>query len=399
MVLEQRRREQNGKRTTQAVAGQPDLLRHALAASRGGDEPPTNAAPMSYRCRGEGRIRNVLPPRHPRPMHDERYKTIFAFPRMVEDLLRGFAARDWAGELDFSTLRKVPAEYVSDTRLSRRGDAVWQLRFGDGRHLLVMLEFQSTDDPRMALRILAYTGLLYQELARNNAPVLDEHARLPAVLPVVLYNGAAPWKAEQEVGALLQPVSGALVPYRPSQRYHLLDERHVGRDDLPRPNLVTVVVWLEQSRSQWDLIPVTGMVWECLPSPEDGELRQVFLDWVLEILRRVLPKGETLPAEMTWEEMQMTLVERAAEWPKQWFREGRKEGREEVREEGLAHERALLRRMAASRFGADTADRLSGMLAGISDPERLAEVGEWLVRCDSGEEFLARVESHGPRDS
>ena len=129
-------------------------------------------------------------------MHDERYKTIFAFPRMVEDLLRGFAARDWAGELDFSTLRKVPAEYVSDTRLSRRGDAVWQLRFGDGRHLLVMLEFQSTDDPRMALRILAYTGLLYQELARNNAPVLDEHARLPAVLPVVLYNGAAPWKAE-----------------------------------------------------------------------------------------------------------------------------------------------------------------------------------------------------------
>ena len=188
MVLEQRRREQNGKRTTQAVAGQPDLLRHALAASRGADEPPTNAAPMSYRCRGEGRIRNVLPPRHPRPMHDERYKTIFAFPRMVEDLLRGFAARDWAGELDFSTLRKVPAEYVSDTRLSRRGDAVWQLRFGDGRHLLVMLEFQSTDDPRMALRILAYTGLLYQELARNNAPVLNEHARLPAVLPVVLYR-------------------------------------------------------------------------------------------------------------------------------------------------------------------------------------------------------------------
>ena len=70
-----------------------------------------------------------------------------------------------------------------------------------------------------------------------------------------------------------------------------------------------------------------------------------------------------------------------------------REGIEQGIEQGRAEERALLRRMAASRFGADTAERLSGMLAGIADPERLAEVGEWLVRCETGEEFLARTES------
>ena len=58
---------------------------------------------------------------------------------------------------------------------------------------------------------------------------------------------------------------------------------------------------------------------------------------------------------------------------------------------GLAHERALLRRMAGSRFGTETAERLAEALAGIADPERLAEVGEWLVRCETGGEFLARV--------
>ena len=79
----------------------------------------------------------------------------------------------------------------------------------------------------------------------------------------------------------------------------------------------------------------------------------------------------------------MTLVERVAEWPKQWLREGL--------EQGLAHERALLRRQAASRFGEDTAGRLSEALAQVADPERLAEVGEWLVRCDTGAELLARV--------
>ena len=92
----------------------------------------------------------------------------------------------------------------------------------------------------------------------------------------------------------------------------------------------------------------------------------------------------------------MTLEERLAEWPKQWFREGHEQGvREGIErgvEQGLAHERALLRRLAASRFGAETAERLSGVLAGIADPEGLAEVGEWLVRCETGGELLARVD-------
>ena len=63
----------------------------------------------------------------------------------------------------------------------------------------------------------------------------------------------------------------------------------------------------------------------------------------------------------------MTLAERVAEWPKPYIRQGREEGigigREEGisigREEGIAHERRLLRRLAAARFGVATADRLA----------------------------------------
>ena len=87
----------------------------------------------------------------------------------------------------------------------------------------------------------------------------------------------------------------------------------------------------------------------------------------------------------------MTLVERVAEWPKQWLREGREQGVKEGIEQGLEHERALLRRQVVSRFGEETAERLSGVLAGIADPEGLAEVGEWLVRCETGSELLARI--------
>ena len=165
-------------------------------------------------------------------MQDPNYKRIFSFPRMVEDLLRGFLPGQWLAELDFSTLDKLPAEYVSDELLRRHGDCVWRVRRrGEWLYLLVLLEFQSADEPRMALRILTYTSLLYQELVRNDA--LDAGGRLPAVLPVVLYNGEARWRAAVEVGELIAPVGPELAPYQPSQRYHVVDERHVGAEDLP----------------------------------------------------------------------------------------------------------------------------------------------------------------------
>lgn len=76
---------------------------------------------------------------------------------------------------------------------------------------------------------------------------------------------------------------------------------------------MTVLVRLEQSSSQQDLIPVRGMLRDCLLSPEDDELRQVLIDWTRKVLPRVAPGGHELPAEMTLEEMHMMLVERAAE--------------------------------------------------------------------------------------
>ena len=103
-----------------------------------------------------------------------------------------------------------------------------------------------------------------------------------------------------------------------------------------------------------------------------------------KMAEQLMPADAEPPPGDAPEGVGMTLEERVAEWPKQWLQEGIKQG--------IEHERALLRRMAASRFGEETAERVSGVLAGIADPEGLAEVGEWLVRCGTGSEFLARVD-------
>lgn len=41
-------------------------------------------------------------------MHDPIYKRLFAFPRMVADLLRAVGEPDWIDAIDFDTLEELP---------------------------------------------------------------------------------------------------------------------------------------------------------------------------------------------------------------------------------------------------------------------------------------------------
>ena len=246
---------------------------------------------------------------------------------------------------------------------------------------------------------LPYTGLLYQELVRNEAPGIDE-GRLPPVLPVVLYNGTEPWTAARRMSGLVAPGVPWLAPYQPAQGYFLLDLWRVTADDVPGRNLLRAVAAVEQSRSFEDVLRVREALQPWLRDPRAAELLRAFVDWMRQIAERMAPPGAVVPRVRTLEEMRMSVVERAAEWPKQWLREGREqgitEGREQGIEQGVDQQRALLCRQAETRFGAETAARLSDVLAPIADPDRLAEVGDWLVRCNTGAEFLARVDPSSP---
>ncbi len=65
--------------------------------------------------------------------------------------------------------------------------------------------------------------------------------------------------------------------------------------------------------------------------------------------------------------------------------------RAEGRREALEGERKLLLRMARIRFGEALADSLAVPLDGIADADRLEQIGEWLMVCDSGDALLARL--------
>ena len=353
-------------------------------------------------------------------LHDAAWKRLFSFSVMPHDLLAEFVPRAWVGNLDLRTLEPWPGDLVSDGLRARHADRVWRVRRRDRRgFVLVTVEFQSRVDRTMAVRVLEYSTLLYQELLRNKellriaraeSESKDRKGRqrrvkpepLPPVLPIVLHHGTARWWARQDVAGVCAPSDDALAPYQPAQRYFLLD---IGAytDTLPEePNLMAALIRVAHCRS---VEPVEEMVKMLVAREralgEEGErLLGAFLVWYEQARRRHdlpkvdmsilddLNKGKTMRNEVMTKEAERWAAQRFAERAAPLVERSRVEGRAEGRVEGQAD---VMRRLAARKFGPETADRLAERLADIPDPERLGEVGEWLLECDSAEELLARV--------
>ncbi len=329
-------------------------------------------------------------------MHDSAYKLLFSRPRMVRDLLDGFAARGWGAALDFDTLAPLPANFVSEDLEQRHGDLAWRIRFRDDRwlYLVLLLEFQATVDPAMAARMLAYTALLYQRVIADG--VLREHGTLPPVLPVVLYNGRRRWTAPVEMMDLVTTGSEMLAPYQPSQRYYLLDGARVVDADLPENNLVSALIGLEKTRDAAGLGEALHALSDLLREAGDAALTQAFMAWLQQGVRIAgrLPADHREPLAQLQEGRTM-LEETVREWTREWLEQGRAQGMEQGIEKGREEERALLCRQTARKFDAAAAEKLAAAIAGVTDPNRLARVGDWIIECATAAELLARVGGDG----
>ena len=421
-----------------------------------------------YRARMVARTDPSTPPPFP---HDAAYKAMYSHPRVVEDALRAYAAgpggvlgQQTLAALDFSTLRKLPAEWVTADFRRRHGDQVWCIRWrGRARgedtvagSVLILLEFQSREDPDMALRINGYTLDLYRDLEAQR--IVRSGAPRPPVLSIVIHNGASRWTAPTGVSELIA-LSGApgqagaeLAALQPSQRFYLLDFAAHRQDDLMADNIVSLQIGFEHARGAEALAPLV----RALLAVEDGGLKRTMYAWVRllgERHRMDLPPMEELEAMGSLDEFRSRFDEKVRGWTEQWFAEGVErgleqglaqgvergleqglaqgvergleqglaegvergleqglaEGVERGLEQGLAQgvergleqglaqgaeeQRVLLHRLASVKFGAATAERLSPLLAQVTTPATFTEIGEWMIECSTEAELISRVDA------
>lgn len=322
--------------------------------------------------------------------HDNSYKLLFSHPRMVHDLLVGFVREDWVADLDFDTLEQVSGSYVSDDLRDREDDIIWRIRWrGNHLYIYLLLEFQSTVDRYMAVRIMAYTALLYQDLIRNRQLT---GGRLPPVLPIVLYNGERRWGAATNVAELVESMPGGLGRYRPSLRYLLLDEGAIihsqqldkgGSVNLAVTNLVAALFRLEYHRDEEDLIRVLGSLVEWLKDPAQTQLRRAFTVWIRRVLLPGrMPELNDIKELQELHEVHGMLEERVKSWHKRWEEQGIQRGMEKGIAKGIEQgieqgaRRTAINLVAATDLDDATIARVTGL--------KLSEIQQ--LRHDPGSE-------------
>ncbi len=277
--------------------------------------------------------------------HDSSYRQFFSHPRMVEDLLQGFVHEDWVAQLDFSTLEPVQASFVSEDLKRREDDVIWRVRCRDQwLYVYLLIEFQSQPDPWMALRMLVYVGLLYQQLVRNGE--LSAQGRLPPVFPLVLYNGIRAWQGSETLGELIEPAPGSLGRYQPGLSYLLLDEGRVGDVTLvaEQGNMAGALMQLENSRAPEEVRRGIQLLVRWLHAPEQVSLRRAFTVWLARVLLPGKLKGIDLPALNELEEVDAMLAERVKEWTREWEQQGHRLGVKDGEIE-------MLRKLLIRKFG------------------------------------------------
>jgi hypothetical protein len=259
--------------------------------------------------------------------HDHSYKLLFAHPRMVRDLLEAFVGGEWIGQLDFRTLERVSGSYVSEDLRGRADDIVWRVRCGD-RYMYLLIEFQSSVEPFMAVRVQTYVGLLYQDLLRANQ--ISEDDRLPVVLPIVLYNGDARWRAAEDVASLIEDGPAELESYRSRLRYLLIDEGCYADDELrDAHNFAAALFRLENCCCRERVPEIVSALLDELARSAQTALYRAFSIWLDRVLFVRWPGLRAGEVDHLWERQTM-LSARLDEWEAEFMERGKREGEETI---------------------------------------------------------------------
>ena len=321
--------------------------------------------------------------------HDGSYKHLFSHPEMVESLIRGFVPEDWVRDVDFSTLTKMPQSYVTDDLRDRHDDIIWRVKWRDRWcYLYLLFEFQSEVDVWMAVRIMVYEGLLYQDLIKSGQ--VKPGDLLPPVFPLVLYNGQGRWTARQDVAELIAPMPAGLERYRPAMRYFLLDEGRVPGEELDRAEGPSaILIRLERAGSLEEAAAILQELKESLKHPRYTALRRAFTIWVRRVLLRRMVPGEVIPEVNDLEEVNAMLAESVIQWTENWKREGEREGKREGKKEGKKEgQAAMLQLLLLQRFGNIVDQEVQKRLHNAR-PEQLETWGRRILDARSIDEVFA----------
>lgn len=348
--------------------------------------------------------------------HDAAYKAMYSHPEAIVGLRHylgfptGPLSQSTIDSLDFERAEKLPTEWVTEDFRRRYGDLAWRIPFRTRKGarsqvwLILLLEFQSEEDGRMTLRVYWYASELWRDLEAQG--VLAEYDRRTLLLPVVIHNGATPWRSPRRLADwTLEPfapnLQSDLLLLQPSVGLHAVDFPSLRMDDLIKGNLTSLQIGFEYAGAEdfAGLLPALAD----LPS---ARLRHAAYNWVR--LRAEHYFGISIePMEekdMGVPAFRSRLDENMKRATEVWFADGRSEGLELGRAEGIEQgrnmgiemgierQRSSLEHQMAVKFGPDAAQRLAPLLAEVAEWDALSDLSIALIKADAEADMVAELE-------
>jgi predicted transposase/invertase (TIGR01784 family) len=317
---------------------------------------------------------------HPNP-HDSFVKAVFSRPENAAGELKAVLPPALLAKLDLSSLEASPRSFVDERLTWRHSDLLLQARFAGRPALLyVLLEHQSTPDPLLTVRLAVYMGRIWDEWLREHE---GERARVPAVIPLVLYHGSAGWTVATELLHafdldLTETELEAVRPHLPNFRFVLDDLVRQTDGDLRRREAAVLgrlaLLLLKHLRRVRDdaaaFAEAMQTVADLIRLLPPGQDRVMVLSYIMEVVDPADPEAVTaaLGSAATPEVLEdvMTAAEKL-----------RKEGEARGEAKGrLAARRSDVTRLLRARFPGQVSEQLEERVRSADD----ATLEAWFER-------------------
>jgi len=227
--------------------------------------------------------------------HDKGYKSDLSIPSEFLHFLKKYIRADWTKDLEVSQLHLADKEFITKDFEGKESDLIYDITLRDQKKIFIFVlqKLQSSVDFTMIFRILIYIFhiLMRYFLATDPKIRTQKDFRLPAVIPIVFYNGSKPWTAIRELKNY-QMEGGIFGEYVLNLKYYLIDLNKIDEQYILSTNtLIDNIMYCDKFRQKAELIDALQEAFERVEQLGRQQQKQ-FEDWVHGILLAICGENE-----------------------------------------------------------------------------------------------------------
>lgn len=279
-------------------------------------------------------------------IHDKSYKDLYSKREIAIDLLKNLSNHSWVKDLKAEDLTLINKSYITSDYEETEADIVYKANINNNEvFFYILLEFQSTVDYRMPLRLLFYMCEILREYAVNaDHKKYDKNIKIPAVIPIVLYNGDEVWKVPREFRKMIyneELFSNNILNFT-YDVFDISNDENLEKSKLiDIKNVTSAIFLLDQKIDALEFLERIKVIALYFNSLSDVEIKAI-KNWIKNTVVDPLAESAIKILEAEKGDVELMVARNAFildEWKEQAKVEGKKEGIKEGIKEGKEEER------------------------------------------------------------